>query len=332
VTSVLLVGVGAVGDRAGRQLAQTPGIDRILIADRRRERAEGLRRHIGARATVVEWRPRDRLPGPVDVVACALPPGDDVPLVLAALDAATPVATSGDEHDGIATLLRLDGEARARGVTVLAGCGLAPGLSDVLAAHAASLLDSVDEIHVARAGIAGAKSEASLRRVLSDRASEVRHGEIAEVRRRTTHELVYFPEPVGAQECEMVGVGIDLLADAFPGVDRITARAVEPPPRTRGLFSREDPGGRWGATKVEVWGRVGAVRVPVVYGAAGRTATVGGTVLAVATAALAGALPTLEGQHLGVHGLASVVAPTAFLAELASRGVTASRFEGVPVS
>jgi len=154
VTSVLLVGVGAVGDRAGRQLAQTPGIDRILIADRRRERAEGLRRHIGARATVVEWRPRDRLPGPVDVVACALPPGDDVPLVLAALDAATPVATSGDEHDGIATLLRLDGEARARGVTVLAGCGLAPGLSDVLAAHAASLLDSVDEIHVARAGIA----------------------------------------------------------------------------------------------------------------------------------------------------------------------------------
>ncbi|MEY3362152.1 MAG: hypothetical protein RL531_1871, partial [Actinomycetota bacterium] len=28
----------------------------------------------------------------------------------------------------------------------------------------------------------------------------------------------------------------------------------------------------------------------------------------------------------------SVVAPTAFLAELASRGVTAARFEGVPVS
>ena len=332
MTSVLLVGVGAVGDRAGRQLAQTPGIERILIADRRRERAEALRRHIGARASVVDWRPRDRVPPGISVVACALPPGDDVPLVLAALDAGVPVATSGDEHDGIATLLRLDGEARARGVTVLAGCGLAPGLSDVLAAHAASLLDSVDEIHVARAGIAGAKSEASLRRVHSDRAVEVRHGAIVEVRRRTTHELVFFPEPVGAQECEMVGVGIDLLADAFPEVERITARAVEPPPRTQGLFAREDPGGRWGATKVEVWGRVGEARVPVVYGAAGRTATVGGTVLAVATAALAGVLETLDGQHHGVHGLASVVAPTAFLAELAGRGVTAARFEGVPVS
>jgi len=69
-----------------------------------------------------------------------------------------------------------------------------------------------------------------------------------------------------------------------------------------------------------------------VYGAAGRTATVGGTVLAVATAALAGVLPALDGQRRGVHGLASVVAPTAFLTELANRGVTAARFEGVPVS
>ena len=228
----------------------------------------------------------------VHAALCALPPGDDVPLVLAALDAGIPVATSGDEHDGIATLLRLDGEARDRGLTVLAGCGLAPGLSDVLAAHAATLLDSVDEIHVARAGIAGAKSEASLRRVHSDRAIEVRGGEVEEVRRRTTHELVHFPDPVGAQECEMVGVGVDLLHDAFPGADRITVRAVEPPPRTKGLFTRDDPGGRWGATKVEVWGRVGNARVPVVYGAAGRTATVGGTVLAVA----ASAVQTVNGQ------------------------------------
>jgi predicted dinucleotide-utilizing enzyme len=332
VTSVLVVGVGAIGNRAGRVLADTAGFDRILIADRRHERAEALRRHVGARATVVEWSPRRPIPDGVDVIACALPPGDDVPLVLAALDAGVPVATSGDEHDGIATLLRLDGEARDRGVTVLAGCGLAPGLSDVLAAHAATLLDSVDEIHVARAGIAGAKSEASLRRVHSDRPVEVREGAISEVRRRTTHELVHFPEPVGAQECEMVGVGVDLLADAFPGADRITVRAVEPPPRTRGLFHREDPGGRWGATRVEVWGRVGDAKVPVVYGAAGRTAAVGGTVLAVATAALAGVVPAVDGTRHGVHGLASVAGPTAFLAELAARGVTAARFEGVPVS
>ena len=61
-----------------------------------------LRRHVGARATVVEWSPRRPIPDGVDVIACALPPGDDVPLVLAALDAGVSVATSGDEHDGIA--------------------------------------------------------------------------------------------------------------------------------------------------------------------------------------------------------------------------------------
>lgn len=332
MTTVLVVGAGAIGTRAGRELGSVPGIERFLVADRRRERADALRRHLGPRAEVVEWSPRRALPVGVDAVACALPAEDDVPLVLAALEAGVPVATSGDDQDGIATLLRLDEEARAAGVPVLVGCGLAPGLSDVLAAHAASLLDVVDEIHVARAGIAGAKSEASMRRTHGERPIEVRDGEVLEVRRRTTHELVHFPDPVGAQECELIGAGIELLHRAFPEAGRITARAVEPPPRTRGWLRRDDPGGRWGATRVEVWGRIGEACEPVVYGAVGRTATVGGTVLAVATAALAGVMPSVAGARAGVQGLGGGVESGAFLAELARRGVHAARFEGVPVT
>ena len=34
MTTVLLVGSGAVGRRAARQLAETDGVERILIADR----------------------------------------------------------------------------------------------------------------------------------------------------------------------------------------------------------------------------------------------------------------------------------------------------------
>ncbi|MEI8335642.1 MAG: hypothetical protein WCG37_02100 [Actinomycetes bacterium] len=332
MSTVLLVGVGALGARAGRQLGATPGIDRILVADRRADRAEALRKFLGAKAETVEWSARRPLPPGVDAVACALPAGDDVPLVIAALESGVPIATSGDNQESIATLLRLNDEALASGVAVLAGCGLAPGLSDVLAAHAATLLDSVDEIHVSRAGVAGPDSEASMRRLHSERPTEVIGGVMSEVRRRSTHELIWFPEPVGDKECELIGAGVGLLHKSFPSADRITMRAVEPESRSTGWFRRNDPGGNWGATRVEVWGRIGIARVPVIYGAVGRTATMGGAVLGVATALLVGAVPEIGSVQPGVSGLASCVVPEAFLAELERRGVSAAKFEGVPVA
>jgi len=332
MSTVLLVGVGALGARAGRQLGATRGIDRILVADRRADRAEALRKFLGAKAETVEWSARRPLPPGVDAVACALPAGDDVPLVIAALESGVPIATSGDNQESIATLLRLNDEALASGVAVLAGCGLAPGLSDVLAAHAATLLDTVDEIHISRAGVAGPDSEASMRRLHSERPHEVIGGALSEVRRRSTHELIWFPEPVGDKECELIGAGVALLHKSFPSADRITVRAVEPEPRSTGWFRRNDPGDNWGATRVEVWGRIGNARVPVIYGSVGRTATIGGAVLGVATALLVGALPEIGGAQPGVSGLAGCVVPEAFLAELDRRGISAAKFEGVPVA
>ena len=52
-------------------------------------------------------------------------------------------------------LAQLDDEARVRGRTVAVGAGFAPGLSDLLATHAARLFDEVHEVHVARAGTGG---------------------------------------------------------------------------------------------------------------------------------------------------------------------------------
>ena len=332
VTTVLLVGVGALGARAGRQLGATPGIDRILVADRRADRAEALRKFLGSKATTVEWSAGMALPSGVDGVACALPAGEDVPLVLAALEARVPIATSGDDQESIATILGLNAKAMASGVAVIAGCGLAPGLSDVLAAHAATLLDSVDEIHISRAGVAGPDSEASLRRLHSERPQQVIAGALSEVRRRTTHELIWFPEPVGDKECDLIGAGVALLHKSFPSASRITMRAVEPESRGTGWLRRNDPGGNWGATRVEVWGRIGNARVPVIYGAVGRTATVGGAVLGVATASLVGLLPEVGCPQPGVSGLAGAVVPEAFLAELNRRGISAAKFEGVPVA
>ena len=127
---------------------------------------------------------------------------------------------------------------------VAVGCGLAPGLGDVLARHAAAALDDVDELHVARWGVAGDACVESVRHAHREPGLEWRDGELVEDRSRGT-ELVWFPDPVGARECRLVASGVELLVAANPGVERATMRlggpthrlrvrrALTPPPRAR---------------------------------------------------------------------------------------------------
>lgn len=322
---VLLVGAGAVGGRAARQLAETADVE-LLVADSDASDAHAVARIVGAE--VVALTASDPFPEGVGAVALAVDAGDDVALVGRAIEAGIPVATAGDDHEAIRALLEMDRSGRAAGVSVVAGAGLAPGLADVLARHAASVLEGVDEVHVARYGAAGPASRSAFRQAHRDRAVEWRDGSW-QVPRSRGPELVWFPDPVGARECETVAGGIALLVAAFPEVQMATFRLGEPAPRRRVAFRRGDED--WGAIRVEVWGRRGATHEPVIYGAIDRTAFAAGTVLGVTAAALAGALPGLVDAIPGVHGLGAVAQPPALLAELARRGVKAAAFEGVPV-
>jgi hypothetical protein len=333
VTTVLLVGAGAVGARAARQLVETPGISRVLVADRRRDRAELVVAAMGPATAVCDWFGDEPLPAGVDAVAAAVPGSLDVAVVRHAFGAGVPVATASDDADGLHALLALDDDARAAGSCVAAGAGLAPGLSDVLARHAADALDTIDEITVARAGVAGHASDESMRRARRERAAHVRAGAYDVVPRRAGHELVWFPDPVGARECEPVAPGVELLAEAFQGIDRVSVRWGEALDGSRLRWPRrDDPEGTWGAIRVEAWGFRGAAREVLVYGAIERTAIAAGTVLAVTTAGLVGALPEVIATEPGVHGLGRLVRARPFLAELAARGVKAAAFEGVPAA
>ena len=331
MSTVLVVGLGQVGVRAARQLLDTPGVDRVLVGARdlgdAREIADAL--HDGAEA--LRFSPGDSVPEGVDAVASAVPSEADVRVARAALRAGVPFASSADRDETLRALLALDDEAQTAGVRVVAGCGLAPGLSDVLVRHAAALFDTVDEIQIARFGVAGSASVAEARRARSEPPLEWRDGAPA-VDKRRGPQLAWFPEPVGARECEIVATGIDLLVRANPDVPRITARLGEPPPRRLPLPGRRDPGLAWGSVRVELWGSQGGRRASVVYGVIERTAVATGTVLGVTAAWLAGARPDVgDGPVSGAFGLGTAVKPVAFLAELANRGVKAATFEGVGV-
>jgi hypothetical protein len=332
VTTVLLVGAGAVGARTARQLTDTVGIDRLLVADRRVQQADMVARAMGAPADVLEWTPDAPLPGGIDAVACALPAGCEQPVASRALEAGVPFASAGDDEHDLVGLRSLSETARVSGVALVAGCGLAPGLADVLARHAADAFDEVDEIGVARAGTSGDACVATASRALRSTAAELRDGEYEELRWRGGHELVWFPEPIGPRECDRVATGVHLLSATVPDAARITMRlAREDTGARQRWLRRRDPEGSWGAIRVEVWGRRGAGREPLVYGAIERTAIAAGTVLAVTTAGLAGALPGVLTSSGGVFGLGTVAQPRAFLDELSRRGVKAAIFEGVPV-
>ncbi len=326
MSTLLLVGAGAVGVRAARQLVDTVGVDHLYVSARHAERAADLGRVVGA-----EPLRYGDVPSGIDAVALAVPGSAAVELASRAVAAGASVAAASDDAEGIGGLLALDGVARERGCRVVPGCALVPGLADVLVRHAADALERVDEIYVARAGVAGDACAAALRRARRDRPVEWRDGAAA-VERRHGAELVWFPDPVGARECVTVGIGLDLLHEAVPSLTRGTIRAAEPPsPRRRGLVSRRRTGEDWGAARVEVWGWRDGTRDAVVYGVVEPAAVAAGMVLAVASARVAGLLPDirLRAEVHGARGLGALVEPASFLAELARRGVTAAAFEGV---
>jgi hypothetical protein len=328
VTTALVVGVGEVGVRAARQLVDTPDIERVLVADRDRRRASRVAESLGKRATAVDVLEAG-LPAGVDVLATALPRGVDLPYVEAAIDAGVPVASSEDDVDAVVALQGLDERATARGVTIALGCGLAPGLADVLARHAADAFDEVHEIRVARTGWGGPACQSTARRARREPALEWHDGHWRDDQ-PSGEQLVWFPEPIGGRDCCAVAMGVRVLVASFPGARHVSFSLGEPPKRS---FMRRRFGddGEWGAARVEVWGSDANGQHCVVYGVVERTGVASGTVLAVTAARLAGALDDPVARP-GAHGLAALLEPVPFLHELGQRGVRAAVFEGVPVA
>jgi len=332
VSTVLVVGLGEVGVRTARQLIDTPGVDRVLVAARHLEHAREVAAALHDGAEPLQLGRDDPLPPDLGAIASAVPSDVDPALARRAVAAGIPYASCADRDASLGALLALDADARARGTRVVAGCGLAPGLADVLARHAVGALDSVDELHVARWGIAGPESASEARRAQREDAQEWRDGALVHDKHRHA-QLIWYPDPVGARECELVATGVGLLVAANPGAGRVTARLGVPPTRRFTPPGRRDPGAAWGAVRVEAWGWRGTARTSVVYGVIERTAIAAGTVLGVTAAWLSDALPEIAAApEPGAYGLGAVVDPVAFLAELARRGVKAAAFEGVAVA
>ena len=322
---VAVVGAGACGARAGRQLLTPEPPDDLVLVDPDRGRADAVAASLGAPARVAAGVP-DLETGDVLLLAA---PGSHRAAAERAIDRGAHVVSLSDSVTEVRDLLDLDADAASRGVHVVVGAGFSPGLSCVLAALAGRGFERVEEIHVAKVGTGGPACARQHHRALGGRACDWNAGDWERRSSGSGRELCWFPDPVRAVDCYRAELPEALLlAPAFPGIGRVTARLAAN--RRDRLTARlpmlrpPHPEGELGAIRVEVRGAEGQARDDRVLGAVDRPAVAAGAVAAQA------ARWAVEGRlsRPGAAGLAALVEPGPFLATLADRGVKVAVFEG----
>jgi saccharopine dehydrogenase-like NADP-dependent oxidoreductase len=322
---VAVVGLGAVGARAARQLVSTAEVTTVILRDLRPARVDEVAASLGPSA-IVE-RPPYTGPPEADVVILAGPAGTHADEARALVARSIPVVSVSDNVADVRALLDLGPEAEVRGTTVAVGVAFSPGLTCVLARHAAADFDMVDEVHVAKAGTGGPACATEHHRSLGEVGLDWRDGGWVRRAGGSGRELCWFPDPVGANDCYRAALPDSLLlVNAFPGVERVTARRAA---TRRDRFTarlpmlrRPHPEGGPGAVRVEVRGRQGTARAVKVLGAVDRPGVAAGAVAALTAVQLA----RPERRFLGAAGLAELVDPVSFLRELAHRGVKVAVF------
>lgn len=311
---IAVIGAGTVGTRAARQLSEMPGVSKLTVVDREPGRALLVARALGGRAVAVEDE-RPESCGDIDALFVALPPVADDTFCLWGISQGLPVVSVGEDPHTIDAVLDSQGTAVA---PVVVGAGALPGLTDILVRHAASMFDSIDDIRVAGAGVAGPTS-VNVQRAALAQPLQIRDGRLVSVRPGVS-QVGWFPEPIGERECVRSPFSVRLLQRAFPEVPSITVWSEEP-----GRRRKDD----WGAARVEVWGMQGGRHSSVIYGFAERIPSVAAVVGSVALGAITGLLPEVRAPHSQmVGGVSEWVVPVPMLAECSRRGISVAAFGG----
>lgn len=202
-----------MGRAVSAELARSSEVQGVVVASRSADRAEWVARNLGgppSGVTALAIDVRDEAAarrafassGCDVVVSCAGPaPETEMPGVLAAVRASVPWASLCDDHLVTEELWARHDEIAAAGTTVLSGCGLSPGITNLLVTRAATEIDEVEEIEVSLAlsssDLRGDASASQFLMGLDRPAPMVSDHERSIQPTPGAPRLTYFPEPVG---------------------------------------------------------------------------------------------------------------------------------------
>ena len=331
---VAIVGVGATGTHALRSLLDsTSGVVHVHDTNPDAvERAVALGRSRGTR--VVGHRAATDVVGEANVLVLATPSGGHGVVAAEAVRHGASVVSLSDSLEDVRDLFELDGNAIAAGTSIVVGAGMAPGLTCVLARHAADCLDEVVEIAVAKAGTGGPACARQHHRAMKQTAWDWQDGMWFERRGGSGRDLVWFPPPIGARDSYKAGLPSPLLLQrTFPNANRISARVTATrrdrmTSRLPMLRSPHADGGP-GAVRVEVRGRVGGRFETVVYAVAADPSRGAGVMASVVASALStGSLLHNGAMKRGSFGLSELDDPRALLRDCRGFGLQVMTFDG----
>ncbi len=234
-----VLGAGRQGTAAAYDMARHGDAHKVMLADANEEAAvrsaarinrligkdvaEGFRLDVTDRDSLIPFLE------PADSFLSAVPYWLNPRITAAAIEARAHMTDLGGKTDLVLEQMKLDGEARKAGVSIIPDCGQVPGMGTCLMCYAMTRLDEADEVmmwdggndqnprppfrYILTFNIAGLTNE------YYGTAHFLLDGKRVEVPtfREQDYETVDFPEPIGRMEAFVAGGGTSTMPWTFEG-------------------------------------------------------------------------------------------------------------------
>jgi saccharopine dehydrogenase-like NADP-dependent oxidoreductase len=212
VKIIVLGGGGAMGMVTVRDLTESPEVSDVVIGEANLKQGEKVVKWTGSEKVslrevdVTNHRNLVEAISDVDAIANAVPYHLNLQVTKAAIEARKPLTDLGGVYYMTLEQLKLHREAHEAGVTVILGCGVAPGIADILAKYGADKLDTVEEVHIryGEVNLEPVKYKWSFRTVLEEYtkgAVVYVNGEFKQLQPFSGKHVFKFPSPIGERSC-----------------------------------------------------------------------------------------------------------------------------------
>lgn len=239
---VVVLGAGLMGKEVARDLVKSNRVEKVFLADVEVETAQAFIDTLNTdKVEVLELHAEqdDSLKAAIrkgDVVVNALFYSFNERVARFAIEVGVHSVDLGGHIRGITdTILGLNEEAQAKGVTIIPDLGVAPGMVNILAGYGATKLDEVESIKLYVGGIpTEPKPPLHYTRVFSlegvfDHYTEpsvtIQKGKLKEVESLSGIEPIYFDD-FGVLEAFYTSGGISTLYKTFPNVRALEYKTI----------------------------------------------------------------------------------------------------------
>lgn len=229
---MLVLGAGLQGCACAYDLLQNPAIAEVTLADLHPESLPKFLERDRARLKPVRLDVKDEaavrgvMTGHTAVMS-AIPYYFNGPMARIAVDVGAHFADLGGNTEIVFEQKKLDGAARAKGLSIMPDCGLAPGMVNILAAEGIRRVEKPDTVRIYVGGLPQHPEPPlnyqivySLEGALDYYTTPswvLRGGKRAQVDALSELEEIKFPAPVGTLEAFHTGGGISTMPFAWEG-------------------------------------------------------------------------------------------------------------------